>query len=1304
MRKACHFAWYATFSGVMALLTLSNALHAAETKLADQPIRATIAAPANVLLTPSVEYPTAISVAHIGDYDLAKRYDGYFDPNKCYNYVSADPDLAGSGYFKPVGFVSSGYACSGQWSGNFMNWATMQGIDLFRWALTGGRRDVDKPSTFSDASAGRSVVIRAYSSFQGNDNNFPQRDVSASLLATVAGAPVDTSVDLKIINRTMGTKVRFRKTVVTVTYDKKGNPQYSSTTEDTDLDVRVEVCVDSSVSGRSLLEANCKLYRDPNSNRYVYRPEGLMQDNANSMRFGTFGYLVNSNIQIGGGVLRGRMTNVSAELTDSGAFLSNPAPADATASGVTQSGVMNYLNKFGVAAKLYKTYDPVSELYAEGLRYLKGYSEPTTGYTTIGSAGEKDDFPVISQWDDPILYACQKNFILGIGDVNTHADRNLAGGATGGNEPSTFPANLDDKWGGSNVRSWTKSVGDLEGTLYGYGGGSNVTANRTFTNLGDATDYPRCCSSNGAFIAGAAYFAHTQDIRPGSGVGGVENPNEIGKQTVTTFWVDVLEYQVFYPKNQFWLAAKYGGFVDENENGTFDAGVDSWNAKGRTYEYYERNSGGAIVDSSKTYTADLPDNYFPASQGSEMVDGLRSAFDQINNLIASGAGVGLASSSISTSITESSVYGVSFDSDGWAGSVKGYRITDIDTDSGVLTLSEKWDAAKELDKQDWNSGRKIVTSKWTVDADGKPVFDSAIPFRWAQFSAAEQTAYFNSDQSMLQFLRGRRDKETTDDAYNAFRKRKAVLGDVVNSEAVYVGKPSAEYSDAFNPGYAAFKTSHADRDEMIYVGANDGMLHAFYADTSGSPTSKGGKELWAYIPGFLLLGPDGNPEKSGLWALSKNDFVHRNYVDATPIVRDIDFAQTHGEISVAAEGSTATDWRTVLVGGLGKGGRGFYAIDITDPDDMTGESAVAAKVLWEFTDADMGYSYGRPLVTKTRKWGWVVMLTGGYNNVEATIGVDGTDNRGKGVLYILDAKTGALLQKILTTEGTATNPAGFAQVTGYTLSYADYTTEQVYGGDLLGNIWRFDVSDSALNVPTPVKLATLKDASGNVQPITTAPQVEYGAGDPQFRRWVFVGTGRQLDATDSPSSAQQTFYALRDGTRSTPYASADLPTGVTFPVARGDMTELGYDDLIKGGVNVASGKMGWFIDLTGRDDAGDSDSASERVVINPVANDGVISWVGSIPSTDPCTPTGTARVYAVKYATGASVLYTYDKDMNRNTEPYMESLKGLVKAQPVRQGNSIRILGTDPTGNPSLIGPGIGEPSDPRVVNWRFIN
>ncbi len=197
--------------------------------------------------------------------------------------------------------------------------------------------------------------------------------------------------------------------------------------------------------------------------------------------------------------------------------------------------------------------------------------------------------------------------------------------------------------------------------------------------------------------------------------------------------------------------------------------------------------------------------------------------------------------------------------------------------------------------------------------------------------------------------------------------------------------------------------------------------------------------------------------------------------------------------------SSSFDWHTIVVGGLGKGGRGYYALDITDPTTMSGtETALASKVLWEFTDPDMGFTFGKPVIAKTRAYGWVVIVASGYDNVNGPVA-----NQGKGFLYILNAKTGALLAKTSTGVGSATTPSGLAYVSGYTIDFADYTLEQVYGGDLLGNVWRFDVSQSSGGTyPAPVAIAQLTDPANAAQPVTAAPQIQISADG--ITRWVFV--------------------------------------------------------------------------------------------------------------------------------------------------------------------------------------------------------
>ncbi|TLY48438.1 MAG: hypothetical protein E6K53_15670, partial [Gammaproteobacteria bacterium] len=333
---------------------------------------------------------------------------------------------------------------------------------------------------------------------------------------------------------------------------------------------------------------------------------------------------------------------------------------------------------------------------------------------------------------------------------------------------------------------------------------------------------------------------------------------------------------------------------------------------------------------------------------------------------------------------------------------------------------------------------------------------------------------------------------------------------------------------------------------------------------------------------------------ANLNGVTANPYAHHFYVDQTPQIADADFGWT------GSSTPGTPDWHTLLVGGLGKGGKGIYALDITDAppaldtkSSAASEARIKKQVLWEFTDSDMGFTFGRPLIAKTRKYGWVVLVTSGYNNNAGT-------QTGKGHLYVLNAKTGEKLETFDTSAGDTTTPSGLGRATAFTRDIADGTIEQVYAGDLLGNVWRFDLSGTATgSYPAPVKLAQLKDKDGNPQPITTAPRIELDIDNTGLdtRRWVFVGTGKFLDTSDLSDTQQQTMYALRDGTASTP-ASSGLPRTRDALTANTDLTA--------GITAVSDTAAGWYYDLKGKTASG----ATERIVIDPEAAAGQfeIAW------------------------------------------------------------------------------------------------
>jgi type IV pilus assembly protein PilY1 len=311
----------------------------------------------------------------------------------------------------------------------------------------------------------------------------------------------------------------------------------------------------------------------------------------------------------------------------------------------------------------------------------------------------------------------------------------------------------------------------------------------------------------------------------------------------------------------------------------------------------------------------------------------------------------------------------------------------------------------------------------------------------------------------------------------------------------------------------------------------------------------------------------------------------------------------------AAAGTTP--WRTVLIGGLGKGGKSFYAIDVTDPANMTSEGVVASKVLWEFTDPTMGYSYGAPTVVKTVKYGWVVILTSGYDNSD-----------GFGYLYFVNPRTGALLEKVRT----PTASIGLAQASAFLRDFSDFTADSVYIGDLNGQVWRFDLTAATGSYPQPILFAKATDAGGVAQPITTAPLVEV---HPITRkRTVLFGTGRLLAVTDVGSTQMQSFYAIMDGTTT---AFGPVPT----PFIRSNLTLIDTVDLTDGINNVVSPSQGWVTDLGIDPGSG----IGWRMVLTPQAFNGIVTFATTLTtSTDPCSPQGISRVYAIDYSTADSVL------------------------------------------------------------------
>ena len=498
---------------------------------------------------------------------------------------------------------------------------------------------------------------------------------------------------------------------------------------------------------------------------------------------------------------------------------------------------------------------------------------------------------------------------------------------------------------------------------------------------------------------------------------------------------------------------------------------------------------------------------------------------------------------------------------------------------------------------------------------------------------------------VVNFLRGQRGNEgfNVGSLTNLFRKRVSVLGDIIGSQAVYVQAPFANYAEN---GYDGWKTARSGRTPMLYVGANDGMLHAFYA-TEDLTDPLAGTEAWAVIPSAVL------PNMYKLADVAYSRGQHEFLVDGTPVVGD------------AFIGGA---WKTILVGGLNAGGKGYYALDVTTAGALPGplwefkqNSAVcpasSAAAVGNTSDCNLGLSFGKPVITKLAGT-WVVMFTSGYNNVSgAANGLDGV-----GFLYVLDARTGAIIHKIATTAGSAGTPSGLAQVNNFVDNVLlDNSTLHVYGGDVLGNMWRFDF----LPGPTATLLGTAKDAANVIEPITVRPELAELSGKP----FVVFGTGRLLGASDVTDTNKQSVYGFTDTLAAAgpiypdPIRNSLRPMKISHAVAGVGATRTSS---CVGTVAECGRPAGWVLDL---------DEPGERVNVEMHLVLGALVFTSNVPKLIPCDVGGHAWFNQVDFRTGGPV----------STDPTVITSRYLSDAINVGF-NALQLLPTPGNFNPRFIG------------------
>ncbi|MFL1404008.1 pilus assembly protein [Marinobacter sp. M1N3S26] len=1021
--------------------------------------------PGNLVLTPSVEYPTIQSLANLGNYSPSTKFEGYFDPGKCYRYSYAG-DNHQNNHFYPSSTTSS-RTCSGsgEWSGNFLNWALTQTIDPFRKVLTGGYRVRD--------TATETWLEKARHPGQ---SGLTVKDLNDGAL--VAGATPFNVDRIRVKIEGLEKDMRFSLNNRSVDASQEWyDPSESIRTQDNNsyrAAVRVKVC-DTSVG----LEDNCRQYSQG------WKPEGLIQQNARDIRYSVFGYLNDPGSSRDGGVLRanqkyvgpqrfvegeGFLANPNAEWDEeTGVLVDNPNPDDAesTPGSITNSGVINYINKFGQLNSYdQKALDPVSELYYAATRYLKNQGNVPSYSALSGSdvARYTDNFPVITDWDDPIQYECQSNVILGIGDVNTHDDGNLPGTSYRGDEPSLPDEVSDDDT--VDVTTATNKVGDLQG----------------INNLGENQFTGR---ENTAYIAGLAYDNHTVDMRP-------DLP---GKQTASTHWVDVLENQALASpsNNQYYLAAKYGGFDIPEDEEEEAADFDPYTRTEPLPEGWWHTNNETVSVGGTSFKR--PDNFYTAGEAGKMIESLREAFRNITAEMSSSASSVAANS---TSLqSDTAIFQASFDSSAWSGNLSAFELSA----GGVISVAPIWSAAEKLDDMsDVEIGnRNILTAAPLADVGDIMLTSTGQGFEWADLAEDQRDALRMTEsgtmsevsmgQNRLDYLRGLRTQEQTDTNQTLpFRQRDSRLGDIVNSSPQYVHQENFGYYFLDSvPGfgdvdsYADFRDSdvYQDRPPLILVGANDGMLHGFNGSID---PDDGGEELFAYVPAGIF---------DNLWELTEPEYEHRYYVDGTPRVSDAWLGNTLG-------------WRTIAVGTTGAGGRTVFALDVTDPENM-GES----EVLWEFSHPDAGYMMQQPSIFALPNGEFGVAVSSGYES--------GFDD---GVVWLLEAGTGDVIETIeVPTDGADLGSPVLIDLD------RDRVADRMYIGDTDGRIWRADLEGTNTNNWDDV---TLLFEAAEDQSITADP---VAALNEQGQVMLFFGTGSFQDIGDNVVPEDPTvdsFYGIVD--------------------------------------------------------------------------------------------------------------------------------------------------------------------------------
>ncbi len=761
--------------------------------------------------------------------------------------------------------------------------------------------------------------------------------------------------------------------------------------------------------------------------------------------------------------------------------------------------------------------------------------------------------------------------------------------------PSPLSPILDEDSGGECQQNFTILLSD------GYWNGSNPSVNNADANTTNPYDGGSYADGVSNTLADVAMWYYKNDLAPGldDNVPVITGVDENEAQHMVTYTV----------------AFGVNGTLSSNPSNPDDA---------FTWPTPSANNLRTI-DDMRHAAWNGRGAFLNAGDPDTLISSLQAAINDIADRDGAASAVAFNSTSLGT---DTLVFQARFDSGGWHGSLLAF---DFDS-NGVGSL--EWNAADELDARDLNaSPRNIITfngtkgipfafpvdynNPTTSELSSAQIDDLLVDasFDVSTIVPAEITSNQSYGVDIVNYLRGNDDNEI--DNGGVFRNRfDNRLGDIVHSSPSFVGVPGRAYPN-FIAGvadpYSDFVTAQENRKPLVYVGGNDGMLHAFDAED--------GEEVFAYIPGMLFDDDNGR----GLHYLADTSYSHIAYVDESPLAAD-----------VFINGA----WRTYLVGGLRAGGKGIYVLDITEPTTLR-EGNADGIVKQEFTHTQLGYTFSRPLVGKMNNGRWAAIFGNGYN----------ADGDGKAKLFILYLDSTGGFELIDTEVGSIANGScddassdcnGLSSPTVLDMT-GDGTIDRVYAGDLHGNVWAFDLSHTAssnwdvayeeLGTPLPLFSACSGTTctTANRQPITTLsvarthPDRVSDSTEPNLM--VYFGTGQWISENDNLISATQTMYGIWDAGK--PELTRN---NLQQQVISNSATVTGGRDLTTNTVDyVATSELGWYIDLP---------DTGERIVVEAVAIGSIVFFNTTVPDSASCNGGGYGYLMFADRMTGGQPDFT----------------------------------------------------------------